>query len=179
MFKRILIFFLVVAVIGLIALLVLPKSYEIEESIDIGAAQYSVFNVVKNLRNWIPLAMMGNLPTGNTKIPAHVQKQMDARGMGQMMSGMQGASGIMKMKFKVIAVEPPKKIQYEIEGGPLSGIKPEVLIEKVEAKLSKVTIHETYEFEGFFGGLRALAARFGSAKMHRSNLEKLKKRCEK
>ena len=190
--KKLLIFFLVIVVGCLIAVLVLPKNYEISESIEINAPQAKVFQTAKNLKAWIPFAMMGNTPSANMskmKVPESMKKRMNQSNVtpggmdmsGMDMSGMankmQGFTQGLKMDFKVVKAESPGTIVYKIEGGPLSGVEPELALEKVDAKKTRVTVKEKYEFEGFFGSIKAYMAKKSSAKLHRQNLENLKKVC--
>lgn len=184
--KKFLIVVLVIIVAAFVAILALPGTYALEESIEIAASPSAVYNAAINVARWNMLGMMGmmgsmpSVPKGQMQMPKEMQDKMPG-GMdpSSMMEGMQKVQKAMSsVKLKVKSSTAPGKIVFKMEGGPMDGMEPEMTIEKSTEKSSRVTIRESYKFEGFFAGIKAISAKMGSKKLNATSLQNLKKACE-
>ena len=84
----------------------------------------------------------------------------------------------LKVRFMVIEQVEPEKIVFRIDGGPVPGLEPQVIISKLNDERCIVQLKEKYTFEGMTAGFKALAGRFGSGRLQESSLRNLKEFCE-
>lgn len=161
--------------------LVMPKDYLHETSVDIAAPSSKVYTYARNLNVWHVVGMIDQL--ANNEGLAEIGKQLGSQvpnipgvNVDSLVTGAKDAE-ILNMKLKLISAEP-SKIVYKVIGGPVDSIQPEILIESTAAKQTRVTIREKFQYDGFFAGAKALAARYGSGKINENSLSNLKKICE-
>lgn len=176
-----LILFTVFLVVLLVAVIVfLPKEYHGEVGVDIHASRKEVFTKTQELSRWHIAAMFGGITLDNMDIPKDIQTQIPVPGlnMDTLFSDIKGAAQSLKMKIKLLESESPSRIVYMVEGGPMDGMKPEVLLYELDEGHTKVTIKESFRFSGLLGGIKAFSVRFGMNKVNMTSLENLRKICE-
>ncbi len=192
--KLIILLVIIIAIAGVI--LLIPGTYNLEQTIDINAPQAKVFAAARNLPSWHLVGMMGMMQSVKKmpgvdmgsmmkNAPKEVQDKMNAfpgggAGLETMMSGLGKLQGLLTaMKISVKSSTPPGTIVMKIEGGPIDGAEPQLAVEKADAAKSKVVYRETYQYKGFLSGFKAFAAKRVSSRVSAMSLENLKKACER
>lgn len=174
-FKRLLLAVVFLLALALVASWLLPDSYEHQSSIVVNASKTEVYRHAANLESWYLIAMYGDIPVGfglddlyrTGKEPAVDSLVVSVR---------RGAEGL-KVRCRIVRREEPDLIGYEASGGPVQGLKGEIVLVR-DGESTRVTLKETLQFEGFFGSLKALAAKHAGSKLQMESLKNLKTRCE-
>jgi hypothetical protein len=171
--RRLIFLSIIIIVIGLILILMFPNHYEKESTIEINAPVEKVFAHAEKLDQWNMFAMLSGY-TGSMKdikgagtIPADQLDQYAGKIKDQI--------GSLDMKVIMVKTDFPKLLSYKIEGGPMSGIQPEMVFTKLDDQKTRVTHKESFIFTGFFGSIKAFAAKYGTGKLTENGLTNLKK----
>lgn len=176
-----LILFVVIMIIALVVVIVfLPREYNNESGIDIRASRENVFSKAQNLSHWHVAAMMNGISLDQFEIPKNINSHVQIPGVNvdTMLTGIKDAAQSLKMRIRLVKSEPPTRIIYNVEGGPLNGMQPEVLFFELDGNNTKVTIKESFSFTGLWAGLHVIIVRMGMNKLNSGSLETLKKLCE-
>lgn len=172
-------------------ILVLPGDYRREVSVLIRAPRAKVYSQVRQLSQWNALAMFTDLTRKRVEIPPEVSQYAGRdTNLSDWLAGRpdnapddvgDGLSGYLP-QLRITEARYPALLVYRVDGGPLPGVEPRVIIEEAESRdwktVTRVTIREEYRFFGFWAGIKALSARFAAEKLHRRNLNKLRELCE-
>jgi len=186
--KRLLIFAIILFLALMVLVIFFPRSYESQSTLIIQAPQTKVFENAKDLSRWHLIAMIGGLSKMN--MGADIQKQIGSQlesqipklpavNVDSLMSTFSGAKDLLNMKIALTKADPPNLIVYKIEGGLMNGVQTEMQITAADEKNSQVVIKESGTFEGFFGSVKAQVAKYGGDKLNQTNLDNLKKLCER
>lgn len=172
--------------VALLLVLVLPGDYRREVSVLIRAPRSKVYAKVRQLNEWNALAMFSDLTRKKIDIPPEVAEYADRESgsLGWLGGNERRSSSEASYlpQLRITEARYPALLVYRVDGGPLPGVEPRVIIEEAPSRdwkaLTKVTIREEYRFMGFWAGIKALSARFAAEKLHRRDLEKLRELCE-
>jgi hypothetical protein len=178
---RNLVLLLVILIVLLFVVIVfLPKDYHGEVGIDIRSSRKEVFAKAQELSRWHLAAMFNGIDFDTMDIPMNIQSQIPVPGVNvdSVLSDIRDAAQSLKMKIKMVDSEFPSRVVYVVEGGPMNGMKPEILLYELNESHTKVAIKETFRFPGLLGGIKAFSVRFGMNKLNMTSLENLKKTCE-
>ncbi len=165
--------FFVIILLGL--LFVLSKTYDSETRIEINAPQEKVFAHAQKLSEWNTAAAAGGIAYNGFHLAEY---NIPGLNVDSLISNVSGLAKFLNITCESVKVQPPGLIVFRIHGGPKNGVEPEVLVDKMDEKRTRVTLKEQFRFESFFGSLDALLAKYGSGKSNEENLERLKKICE-
>lgn len=179
--KNLILFILFMIIVLFVIIFILPKEYSGEVGMDIRASREDVFVQAQNLSHWHIAAMLGGISFDQFDIPKDINSQVQIPGVNvdTMLAGVKDAAQSLKMKIRLVKTESPSRIVYAVNGGPLNGMEPEILLFELDNKNTKVTIKEKFAFVGLMGGVKAFSARFGMSKLNTGSLENLKKLCER
>ncbi len=167
-------------VLAIVVVVFLPKQYQGETGIDIRLSRKDVFDKAQDLKRWHTAAMLGGVSFDSMEIPRDIHSQIPVPGVNidSLFAEVKDAAQSLKMKVKPLRTEFPSRIMYEVEGGPLHGMNPEILLFELDGQNTKVTIRESFEFRGLMGGIKAFSVRLAMNKLNAASLENLKKICE-
>ncbi len=171
--KRIVILCLLLGTAALLAAVFLPNTCRIESTVIIAAAKVDVFERAKDIQDWHLIAMYGDFPT-NPDLTRGTDPWIDS-----MVSKARRGAENLKVRYRVVRLEAPDLIIYEVDGGPIHGLAGEIVMVKENEYSTKAILKEELRFSGFFGSLKAVAARLGGSHLQNQSLENLKRICEK
>lgn len=175
--KRLILLTLVLVIALIAVILFLPKNYEREHIVNIARPKSEVFRMAQNLKTWNLMAMAEGL---DIKMPDKLPSPVQIQGVqtDSLLAMFRGLGELADIRCRIIETDEPNRLQMELTGGPLNGLKPELTFKEVDDKTTLVALKEAYQFEGWMGGLKAFSARFAMDKVNAQNLENLKKICE-
>lgn len=178
--KNLILFVVFMIIVLVVVIVFLPREYNSETGIDIRTSRETVFSKALNLSHWHIAAMMNGLSLDPFDIPKNINSQVQIPGINvdTVLTGIKDAAQSLKMRIRLVNSEPPARIIYTVEGGPLNGMQPEVLFFELDRNNTKVTIKESFVFGDLWGGVRVLIVRMGMNKLNSNSLETLKKLCE-
>ncbi len=171
------------AALVLLLVLVLPGDYQREVSILIRAPRSRVYAKARQLNEWNILATFAGLSRKRLEIPPEIAGYAsEAGGFANWTDrGLDEAAASLP-RFRITEARYPALVAYRMDGGPLPGVEPRIVIEEAPSAdwkaTTRVTIREQYQFSGFWAGVKALSGRFAAEKLHRRNLERLRDLCE-
>lgn len=169
-------FFLAIILIVVIVVLILvyPNRYENEATIEIMAPIAKVYDSAEQLSRWNLMAMLGGMVSlPESKLP---DRGNPASGqLGPMMDELKNQIGGMDIKVTVVKSDREKLLIYRVDGGPMSGIQPELYFYKVDDAKTRVVYKESFIFIGWKGSIKAFFAKYTTAKIIDNSLNNLKK----
>jgi hypothetical protein len=174
--KRLIFLVLLMGIVAWVASVFLPKTYEAESSILIRASKPQIFAQATQLESWNLLSIYGEFPT-DFELPDKPVSGADPL-IDSLVSSVRQHAETMKVRCRITVSEEPDRIVFEAEGGPVHGLQAEIVLVKHDQEFTRVTMNERLRFEGFFGSLKALAARHGGIRLQERSLQNLKKQCE-
>ncbi len=165
---------IVLAVVVFIAAFFLPRQYEHEVNAEIAASQEKIFAQAKNLSSWHLAAAAGSIDPGQVgSFTSPTGIRIDS------ILPFDVAKEFLNVKLALGETSPPTGLAYRMDGGPMPGIEARMEIVRVDDRRSRVFIKESYQFPGFFGGIKALTAKYGSGQINKASLDNLKALCER
>ncbi len=171
--RRLIYLAVILFIVGFLLIIMFPNHYEKESVIDIDAPAEKVFTNAEKLGQWNMYAMLSGY-TEMTKQSGDKTKPANDpvdRYAGQIKNQI----GSMEMKVSLVKADYPRSLSYKIEGGPMNGMQPEMYFAKIDDKKTRVTHKERYMFSGFFGSIKAFAAKYGTGRLTENGLTNLKK----
>ncbi len=171
--KRLIFLALFIIIAGLVLIVVFPNQYDKETSVEISAPVEKVFKRAETLDQWNMYAMLSGY-TGSMK---DIKGSNTGQGgqMDQYAGKIKDQIGSLDMKVQIVKSDYPKLLSYKIDGGPMSGIQPEMIFTKIDDQKTRVTHRESYIFSGFTGSIKAFMAKYGTGKLTENGLANLKK----
>lgn len=171
--RRLIVLALIIVVAGLILIVMFPNRYEKETMIEINAPADIVFSRAEKLEQWNMYAMLSGYAGSVKDIKG--KGQIPAGDLDQYTGAIKDQIGSLDMKVLIVKSDCPKLLSYRIDGGPMNGIQPEMIFTKIDEQKTRVTHKESYIFSGFFGSIKAFAAKYGTGKLTENGLTNLKK----
>lgn len=164
----------VLGILAVLAAFFLPRQYEHEENIEILAPQKVVYEKARHIERWHLAASLSaldpnQLGAGGGAAAGRIDSLLPMNLGGQLLG-----SDWMNVKIQVISESAPKGFRYRVDGGPMPGMEADVECVAVDEQKTRVFIKERYQFPGFFGGVKALTAKYGSGQVNQSSLDQLK-----
>lgn len=175
--KRIILLGFILAVVLIVILIAFPNRYDNHVTAVINAPREKVFDRAKNLSQWHLIVMLNGAGMAQSKLPKEIEEQVKSQmpvNVDSLMAAIPGAKELMNMQIKVIKEEAPAWMVFEIEGGPMHGMQPELRFSEVEQTRTLAEMTESFTFEGFFGSVKAFAAKYGMKTVNQQNLTNLK-----
>jgi hypothetical protein len=165
---------IILAVVAVMAAFFLPRQYEHEVNAEIAAPQEKIFAQAKNLSSWHLAVAAGSIDPGQYgSFTSPTGIRIDS------ILPFDEAKKFLNVKLKLLETSPPASLSYRLDGGPMPGIEPRMEIIRVDDHRTRVFIKESYQFPGFFGGIKALTAKYGSGQINKASLDNLKALCER
>lgn len=170
--KRIVFLCLLLGAAALLAAVFLPNTCRIESTVIIAAAKTDVFDRARDIQAWHLIAMYGDFPTD-----PNLSKGTDPW-IDSMVSKARRGAEHLKVRCRVVRLEAPDLVVYEVDGGPIHGLTGEIVLVREDEHSTKAILKEELRFSGFFGSLKAATVRLGGSHLQNQSLENLKKLCE-
>ncbi|MCB0834341.1 MAG: hypothetical protein KDC45_12820 [Bacteroidetes bacterium] len=173
--RRLVTLAIVLVVVLVLVIVFLPRKYEREYLVHIDKPRPLVFERAKNLKSWNLAATMDGIDLDMAK---GLNTPDGLPGVDSLRDALKGFAELANIQCKLIRVEEPQSLVYELVGGPLDGLKPKMTFMEVEDKSTLVSLTESYQFVGLLGGIKAFSAKFAMDKLNARNMENLKTLCE-
>ena len=174
--KRLIKLAIFLAALLLIGMFVLPNDYTSEATTEINAPREKVYQIAQNISQWHVYTVLNNLPLNDISLPG--SGKAGGLDLDSIKKEIRESAKAMKVRFMIIEQQEPEKIVFRIDGGPVPGIEPEIIISELNEQRCLVQLKEKYTFEGLAAGFKALAGRFGSSGLQEKSLRSLKEFCE-
>jgi hypothetical protein len=164
---------IILIVLVIILILVFPNQYQKESTIEILASVEKTYKSAEQLSQWNLMAMLGGATSVGNTLPD--QAKLPTGQLDQLMGDLKNQIGGMDIKVTIVKSDISKLLIYRVDGGPMSGIQPELYFYKVDDNKTRVVYKESFIFTGWFGSVKAFLAKYGTEKIIDNSLANLKK----
>lgn len=169
--RRLILFTLFLGIVAILLIILFPNRYEKESVIEINAPVEKVFSMAEKLELWNMYAML----SGSSVALKELKDKRKTGDLGDYTDKIVGSIENLNMRVSIVKSDYPKRLVYKIEGGPMSGIEPEMHFIKLEETKTRVIHQENYIFTGLTGSIKAFAVKYGTGKLSENGLGNLKK----